>query len=167
MSEQQENETPAAPEVAESKVDPPQEKKETATAIPVQGGVEKKKRNRPPVPIYITDIKDKLAVLPNLTSQLAVLPDLTSQLAEMKSHLQQMREEKKASRAAKEANRKKVHFEEPVTQHQPEEEIVAEQDEEMSELEADPDPVESESEEEVEEEVEEVNPFARKMSRIL
>jgi len=79
-----------------------------------------------------------------------------------------MREEKKARRAEKEANRKKVQFEEPVTQHQPEEEIVVEQDEEMSELEADPDPVESESESEEEvEEVVEVNPFARKMSRSL
>jgi len=143
MSEQQENETPAAPEVAETKVDPPKE-----TSIPVKGGVEKKKRVRPPVPAYITDMKN--------------------QLADMKSHLQQMREEKKARRAEKEANRKKVQFEEP-TQHQPEEEVVAEQDEEMSELEADPEPVESESESEEEEVevVEEVNPFARKMSRIL
>ena len=147
MSEQQENEAPAAPEVAETTVDPPEAKKETP--IPIKsGGVEKKKRNRPPVPAYITDLK--------------------GELADMKSTLAKIREEKAARRAEKEANRKKVQFEEPVTQHQPEEEVVAEQDEEMSELEANPDPVESESESEEEVEVvEEVNPFARKMSRIL
>lgn len=150
MSEQQENEAPAAPEVAETPSATNEPKKEPS--IPARGGVEKKKRNRPPIPAYITELK--------------------GELADMKSTLTKIREEKAARRAEKEANRKKVHFEEP-TQHQPEEEIVAEQDEEMSELEAEEVEEESESEEEQEntvassEPVAAPNPWARKMSRIL
>jgi hypothetical protein len=153
MSEQQENETPAAPEVSETPVATTEPKKETP--IPVKsGGVEKKKRNRPPIPAYITDLK--------------------GELADMKSTLAKIREEKAARRAEKEANRKKVQFEEP-TQHQPEEEIAVEQDEEMSELE-EGEVVEEEEESESEEEEEApaqsepeaaYNPWARKMSRIL
>lgn len=130
---------------------PPQTPAPSEKALKIQsGGVEKKKKKRPPEPVYISQVKNSLA--------------------QVNEALAEMREEKKKRRAEKEAARKKVTFQEkdptpepedeepPVTQHQPEEPLAMEEDEE--------DDLRTDEVMPTEEELAlRANPFARKLSR--